>query len=99
MNNIHKCITDRKYYGKLLLTLSDERLFFGFSRLYLPTNKFPKESARLVRRALADHEFFALPNEGGYYFCHINPLFAYILQVIRYLVLHCDIVQIDSNIL
>jgi hypothetical protein len=52
-----------------------------------------------VRRTLANHEFIALPDEGGYYFCHINPLFAYILQVIRYLVLHCDIVQIGSNIL
>ena len=32
----------------------------------------PKESSCLMCRALADHEFIALPNEGGYYLGHIR---------------------------
>jgi hypothetical protein len=47
-------------------------LLFRFSWLDFATNELPKKPSRLVRRALADHEFIALPNEGGYYFGHIR---------------------------
>ncbi len=59
-------------YGKFFLALADERLFFGFSRLNFATNELPKETSHLVRRALAYHEFIALPDEGGYYFGHFS---------------------------
>jgi hypothetical protein len=74
VNYIHEHVTNRKYHAKLFSTLADQRLFFCFSKLHLTANEFPKEASRLMRRALADHEFIALPNKCGNYFGYIHIL-------------------------
>ena len=75
MDHIHKDITNSQRHRKLFSTLADKGLLFGFPWLNLTANKLPEEATRLVRRALADHEFIALPNEGGYYFYHKSIVF------------------------
>ena len=72
MDDIHKYITYRQRDGKLFSALAYQCLFFCFSWLDLAANKLPEEPSRLMCRALADHEFFALPDKGGYYFGHIR---------------------------
>ena len=74
VDNIHKHIADRESDGKLLPAFPDERLLFRFAGFHLTADKLPKESSCLVRRALADHKLFALPDESRYYFGHKNRL-------------------------
>ena len=68
MDYVHKHVADRKCHGKLFLALTNERPFFCFAWLNLAANKLPKETSRLVRRALADEQAaLIVPDEGGYY--------------------------------
>ena len=75
VNDIHKHVTNSQRHSKFFSTLADKRLFFRFSRLDLATNELPKKTSCLVCRALADHEFIAIPYKGCYYFGHTNSLF------------------------
>ena len=53
MIHIHEYIPNGYRDGQFLLTLPDQGLFSGFTRLYLAAYKLPEQPAGFVRRALA----------------------------------------------
>ena len=76
VDNINEHIANGQRDGKLFTAFPNECLFFGFAGLHLAADKLPEKPSCFVRRALADHEFVALPNESRYYFGHKNRLFS-----------------------
>ena len=80
MDDLHENVANREKNIQFLSAFSYECLLFCFTLFDFAANEFPQKATRLVRRALADHEFIALPDKGGNYFNHIYYLFA----IIRY---------------
>ena len=55
---------------QLLAAFAHERLLPGLAGLNFAADKFPQQAARLMRRALADHEPHPIPDQRGNYFGH-----------------------------
>ena len=71
MNHIHEYLAHIQCDRQFLLTFPDERLFPGFSWLYLTAHKLPQQPSGLVGRALANHKLVLIPDQGRNYFGHL----------------------------
>ena len=77
MRYIHEYLAHIQRDRQFLLSFSNERLFLGFAWLYLAAHKLPQQPSGLAGRALANHKFVLIPNQGCDYFgntflTHVN---------------------------
>ena len=91
MDYIHKYVTNIYRHRKLFSALADESLFLCLSCLDLATNELPKEASRFMCRALTNHKFIVLPDEGGYNFKYFYATsFSFCFSCITTLIIpHC----------
>ena len=74
--HFHKNIIDRHRDAQFLTAFPDQSILPGFPRLHLSANKFPQQSARLMRRTLTGHETISIPNQSSNNLCHVFLLYS-----------------------